>query len=419
MPDSPEWMRGIRKRFDYGWRYDNVRGVLPDRTIMLDNGYAELEREVQERGLARLAPLSCFQCGSCAALCPAGTGTTEKTGWSVRQTLHKMQLGLEHSEYDDIWLCTTCLRCSVDCPRGVDIADLLANLRKVRTALGVGAMPASIERAMKNIAGTGNPFGESRERTEWAAGLDVPRFRRGMELLYFPCCFNAYDSMAKGVAKATVRILSHSGVDFGILDSQERCCGESVRKAGDESLFRSLAQHNIGVFAENGVRKILTNSPHCYKTFKSEYPGLGGEFEVIHSTQYFAQLIKDGRLKLTRRLNKRVTYHDPCYLGRHSGVYHEPRELLRAIPGLELVEMPDCGQRSLCCGGGGGRIWLDTQKGERLSDLRLEQAARTGAGVLATSCPYCLINFEDSRLTGPGEETIVTKDIAELLWEAL
>jgi len=180
-----------------------------------------------------------------------------------------------------------------------------------------------------------------------------------------------------------------------------------------------LARSNIAAFAEKGVRKILATSPHCYNTFNNEYHEVGGDFEVIHYTQYFAQLIKEGRLKFSKQLNKRVAYHDPCYLGRHNGIYDEPREVLESIPGLELVEMSNSRENSLCCGGGGGRIWMETKKGERFSDLRIEQAIEAGAEVLVTACPYCILNFEDSVLTTDKGDILQIRDISELVLEAI
>jgi Fe-S oxidoreductase len=208
-------------------------------------------------------------------------------------------------------------------------------------------------------------------------------------------------------------------VDFGILATKEVCCGESARKAGQESLFQNLAESNITAFNEAGVKRIVVTSPHCYNAFKNEYPELGGNFEVIHFSQYLVELIKEGRLKFTKELNKKVTYHDPCYLGRHNGIYDEPRQVLESIPGLELVEMSENRENSLCCGGGGGRIWMETKKGERFSDLRLEQALEVGASILALACPYCMVNFEDSVLSADKSDVIEVKDIAELVLEAL
>jgi Fe-S oxidoreductase len=289
-----------------------------------------------------------------------------------------------------------------------------------RIAVEWGVMPKTLKTTMTSIGTVGNPWGEAREkRADWAKGLDVRGFSGDTELLYFPCCTPAYDSRAKRIAVATVNVLNKAGVNFGILGPEESCCGESARKAGDESLFQSLARNNISAFTAYGVKKILTTSPHCYHTFKNEYPELGGNFEVVHHTQYMAQLISEGKLKPTKELNKRVAYHDPCYLGRHNKIYDEPRMVLESIPGLELVELPDSREDSLCCGGGGGRIWMETEKGERFSDIRLEQAIAVGADVLAIACPYCMLNFDDSLLTMEKGDVIQVKDIAELVQESL
>ncbi len=359
---------------------------------------------------------SCYQCGLCTGICPWNLVRS----FIVRRMLHQAQFGLADLESEDVWLCATCRACVERCPRGVEIIDILRALRRTIVGLGVAKVPDSLRITMKNIAGTGNPQGEAQEkRADWAKDLDVKAFAKGTELLYFSCCIPAYDPKVKRVAQATVSILNKAEVDFGILGARENCCGESVRKAGDESLFQSLAESNIGAFVENGVKKILVTSPHCYHTLKNEYPESGGNFEVTHFAQYLSRLIDEGKLKFTKEVNKKVTYHDPCYLGRHNGIYDEPRQVLKSIPGLELVEMPDWGQESLCCGGGGGRIWMETPKGERFSDLRLEQAIEAGAEVLAVACPYCLLNFEDSVLTIDEGHTIEIKDISELVQEAI
>ena len=194
---------------------------------------------------------------------------------------------------------------------------------------------------------------------------------------------------------------------------------ESIRKTGDEELFKRLARENIKTFIDNGVKKILVSSPHCYHTFKNEYPEFMVNFEVVHISRYVFDLIHEGRLELNKEYGKKVTYHDPCYLGRHNGIYDEPREVLKNIPGLELNEMPDSRQDSLCCGGGGGRIWMETPKGERFSDIRLEQAIGVGAEVLVTSCPYCITHFEDSRLALEDGEDIEIKDLTEIVQEVI
>ena len=358
----------------------------------------------------------CYQCGLCTATCPWNTVRS----FLVRKIMHQAQLGLPDFEDEDMWLCVTCKACVDRCPRGVEIIDVWRSFRRAIVELGIGGVPDSLRISIKNIAGVGNPQGEERERrTEWARDLNVKTHAKGTEVLYFPCCYNAYDPQLQRVAKSTVAILKAAAVDFGILGNEQSCCGESVRKTGNESLFQSLAQSNISVFNEASVTKIITASPHCFHTFKNEYPEFGGNFEVIHFSQYLAELIKEGRLEFTKELNKKVTYHDSCYLGRHNNVYDEPREVLESIPGLELVEMTNYRENSLCCGGGGGRIWEETKKGERFSDIRVEQALEAGANILAAACPYCMANFEDSVATLDKSDTIEVKEIAELVQEAL
>lgn len=359
---------------------------------------------------------SCYQCGLCSGTCPWNLVRS----FTVRRMLHQAQVGLIDFEDEDVWLCATCGACVEQCPRGVEIIDIIRALRRTIVGLGAGKIPDSLRIAMKNISGTGNPLGEPLEkRADWANGLDVKTFAKGTELLYFPCCLSCYDPHMTGIAQATVSILDKIGADFGILGINETCCGEAIRNAGNESLFQSLSQKNISTFAENGVKRVLVSSPHCYHTFKHEYPECGSNFEVIHSTQYLLGLIKDQRLKFTKELNKRVIYHDPCYLGRHNGIYDEPREILTSVPGLELIEFPDCRDDGICCGGGAGRLWLDTKKGQRFSDLRLEQAIDLGAEVLALACPYCMCMFKDSQLTVDNGETIEVKDISEIVQEAI
>jgi Fe-S oxidoreductase len=208
-------------------------------------------------------------------------------------------------------------------------------------------------------------------------------------------------------------------VDFGILGTRESCCGESIRKTGNEDVFKTLAKENIKTLIDNGVKKILVSSPHCYHTFKNEYPEFKVSFEVVHISEFLSELIETGRLQLTNGLERKVTYHDPCYLGRHNGIYEQPRGVLKRLPGLELTEMSDSRQDSLCCGGGGGRIWMETPKQERFADLRLAQAREVGADVLVTSCPYCITNFEDSRLSLGEDEALEVKDLTEIVQESL
>ena len=338
----------------------------------------------------------------------------------MRRIMHQGQLGLVNFEDEDVWLCATCNNCVARCPRGVEIIDIMRALRRAVTELGIAKVPDSLRLSIKNISGVGNPLGEPEaKRADWAEDLNVKPHTEGTEILYFPCCIPEYDPQVQRVARAAAKILQTAGVDFGILGNKANCCGESVRKAGDENVFQRLVKTNLAAFKEAGVKKAVVSSPHCYHTLKHEYPEFGADFEVVHFSQYLFTLIKEGRLNLTKEVNKTVAYQDPCYLGRHNNIYEEPREVLKSIPGLTLVEMPDHHENSLCCGGGGGRIWMETKSGERFSDIRIEQALDAGADTLAVACPYCLLNFDDSVLTLDKAEAIKVMDIAELVAEAI
>jgi Fe-S oxidoreductase len=359
----------------------------------------------------------CYQCGLCDTVCPWNRVRT----FSIRKIIREATFGLTEIESEDVWRCTSCGNCVRQCPRGVEIIEIGVSLRRIATEYGVFPTIAGAVRTVSaSLVGEGNPLKEKRQdRAAWAEGRSVNAFTEGMEVLYYPGCYPSYDPRLKKVAAATANILNTAGVDFGILGAKESCCGESVRKTGDEELFRRLARENIKTFIDNGVKKILVSSPHCYHTFKNEYPEFMVNFEVVHIAQYLLELINEGRLALKKEYKKKVTYHDPCYLGRHNGIYEQPREVLKKVPGLELVEMPDSRADSLCCGGGGGGIWMEIPKGERFSDLRVEQAIKVEAEVLVTACPYCIANFEDSRLTLKDSEGTEIKDITEIIQEVI
>jgi len=377
--------------------------------------FKEVIDEIKEAGgeIFRL----CFQCGLCDAVCP----WNRVRDFSMRKLIREAAFGLTEIDGEDLWRCTTCGNCPQQCPRGVQQIEVSVALRRVATEYEV--FPASVKSARTaraSIISEGNPLqGEREKRADWAKDLPVKPFAEGMEVLYFVGCYLSYDPRMKKVAAATASILNHAGVAFGILGSRENCCGESIRKTGSEEVFRNLARENIKAFIDNGVRKILVSSPHCYHTFKNEYPEFMVNFEVVHMAQFLAQLIDEGRLEITGRYDRKVTYHDPCYLGRHNDIYDEPRAILTKVPGLELSEMADSRRNSLCCGGGGGRIWMDTPMGERFSDLRLHQAREVGAEVLATCCPYCITNFEESRLNLEYDDILEIRDITEIIQEVI
>ncbi len=363
-------------------------------------------------GVARL----CYQCGKCDVVCP----WNRVRDFSIRKLIREASLGLTAIEEEEIWRCTTCGTCPAACPRGVEQIELGVALRRVASSYEVFPASARAARTARgSLQSDGNPLGEPREkRADWSRELELPTFAEGMELLYFVGCYYAYDPRLRKVAHATARVLKQAGVSFGVLGTKESCCGESIRKTGAEAVFKALARENIKTFVDHGVRRILVASPHCYHTFKHEYPELMVRFEVVHLSQLLRELLATGRLRPARRLEGAVSYHDPCYLGRHNGIFEEPREVLERL-GLTLVELPDARHESLCCGGGGGRIWMETPKGERFADLRIAQARAVGAPRLATACPYCITMLEDARLSLADEEALQVRDLVELVAEAL
>jgi len=377
--------------------------------------YKEIIDVIKEQGGDAFK--SCFQCGLCDTVCP----WNRFRDFSMRKLVRQATFGLTDIGGEDIWLCTSCGRCPQQCPRDVKQIESVIALRRLATEYGVFHDSAKPIRTISgNLVGEGNPFGEERaKRGDWAEGLSVKPFTGDMEILYFPGCYPSYDPRLRKVARATANILNKAGVNFGILGEKESCCGESIRKTGDEEVFLRMAKENIKTFIDNGVKKILVSSPHCYNTFKNEYPEFMVHFEIVHISQYLFELINEGRLELKGEYQKKITYHDPCYLGRHNGIYDEPREVLRKVPGLELNEMPESRVNSLCCGGGGGRVWMETEKGERFSDLRIEQAVEVGAEELVTCCPYCITMFEDSRVTMGFDDKIEIKDITEIIQEII
>ncbi|MBT3401831.1 MAG: (Fe-S)-binding protein [Rhodospirillaceae bacterium] len=354
---------------------------------------------------------NCMQCGLCAALCPWREVGGE---FIVRAMIRFGQLGLEGAESDDILFgCTTCNKCVINCPRGVDIVGIMKAMRGL--SVEMGAVPETLRAVLGSCDSNGNPWSEPREgRMGWAKGLDVPAFDADTEYLLFVCCTSCYDARSRNIARSLVELLTKAGVSFGVIGEEESCCGESVRKIGDESGFTKLAEANIGLFAGRGVKKIITTSPHCLHTFSKEYPELGGEYEVIHSSQLLAHLVEEGKLVPNGGIGKTVAYHDPCYLGRHNGVFEEPRQVLKAA-GAELVEMPREENFSLCCGGGGGRVWMETPVEKRFSVLRVQEAVAAGAEVLATACPYCISLLEDSRKTEGLDDRLEVAELSELL----
>ncbi len=358
---------------------------------------------------------ACMQCGLCASLCP---WREVDSPFFARQMIRLGQLGLEGYETDEVLFgCTTCNKCVINCPREVDIIGIMRSMRAMVAEAGI--RPETLKTASGSCHAHGNPWSGKREdRMAWTKGIEVPEYGPDTEYLLFVCCTSCYDQRSQNIARSVARLLDAAGVSWGVIGVEESCCGESIRSSGDEETFAKLAGSNIELFNRKGVTKIITTSPHCLKTFTSEYPELGGEYEVIHSSQLLARLAAEGKLELKGADGRKVAFHDPCYLGRHSGVFDDPRQLLDAA-GAEVVSLEKEREFSLCCGGGGGRVWMETPPEQRFSVLRVNEAADAGAEVLATSCPYCISLLEDSQKTEGLSESLQVMELSELLAENL
>jgi Fe-S oxidoreductase len=320
---------------------------------------------------------------------------------------------------DAIWACTTCLACQEVCPVNNEQMNKIIELRR---HLQMAAVTETARDTMKNLRVRGNPWrGTMYARTDWAEGLDIKIIGEDsdVDVLYWVGCTEALEDRSLKVAQAVARLMKQAGVNFGILGEEEMCCGDPARRLGAEHLFQMLAMNNIQLFSSYNIKKIVTACPHCFNTLKNEYPRLGGQFEVIHHSQFIADLIRKNLLKMNQVRETVVTYQDPCYLGRYNDIYRPPRHVLKSIPGVHLVEMEQNRKNGFCCGGGGGRMWLEEDTGQRISELRLSQAMDTHAQVMATACPFCLQMFEDAARVKEVDESLKIRDIAELVAEAL
>ncbi len=339
---------------------------------------------------------SCMQCGACTGVCP----WSEVTSYSPRKILRDISLDKSSNVSVDeaSWACTTCNSCVETCPRGVSFLDLIRSIR--RHVVEAGFLPKSFAAVVQSLKKDGNPWKGKREnRLDWAKGAKLPTYTKEHEYCLFTCCTTAYDTSAdKGSQKAGIallRLLEYAGVSYGSLGTKESCCGDVADKIGAAEVVGDLTRKNTEMFLEAGVSKILAPSPHCLNSFKKNYEGLK-DLAITHSTELLDELIREGSLKPVNALDLKVTYHDPCYLGRHSSIYEAPRRILESIPGVSLIEMQNNRERSLCCGGGGGGPWKDGNGKGSLGDIRIKEAINTGAGVIATACPYCIRTLNES-----------------------
>jgi Fe-S oxidoreductase len=339
----------------------------------------------------------CFQCGTCTSACPLA----ENTPMRVRRLIREAQFG----EIDPlVWKCMTCAECNASCPRGVDIVGIVRNLRERQWR--TREVPKGLPTLLWGMYSDGNTFRlPPTKRASWLQDVKVPG--KGSTLLYVGCAAS-YDPRAQRIARSVAALLNRAGVDYQVMGNEEVCCGEAARSVGHQALFRDLQQRNTESFKKRGVERVIAISPHSFDALKAGQSANGGP-QVIHYTQALEELLDAG--KIGGEADKRtITYHDPCYLGRHNGVYEAPRRLLE-LSGLKVIEMANNRGQALCCGGGGGRMWMETDPIERSGGRRVKEATETGAELLATACPYCISVFESER----GSAAIPVTDVAELI----
>ena len=368
----------------------------------------------------------CLQCGMCSGVCPFGY----LMDFPPSQMITALRGGRFERvmKTDSAWMCVSCSACTQICPSKIPLTLGLMTRAKEEMVLA-GHIPTELQNALTNSQRYGNPLGESpRKRADWVKGIKpeitvLPQAKRPVDVLWFVGDYASYHPRVQATSQALAKILNALGVGFGILGPEESSDGDSQRLAGEVGLFEMLADKNGRAFRKYQFRQIITADPHAYNALKNYYPALGIDYPVQHYTQFLAERLDQLKPLLKQEVKARVTFHDPCYLGRVNDVYDEPRALLQAIPGVELVEMPHHHQTSLCCGGGGGGMWLDGFQWEkarvRLSEWRVREALGADVNILAVACPYETPRFEDAAKTAPQADGLVVKDIAELLAQAM
>jgi Fe-S oxidoreductase len=370
---------------------------------------------------------ACTRCGRCQDACPAALTSKALSPKNIIvkmfEVAHEKNPRAIHGEVIDaqeLWDCTTCMGCVNACPVSIDQLGTIIDFRRYLT-LSEGAVQPSGANAMNSMERQGNPYGlPKQDRFKWAEGLDVPRAKSGeaYDVLFWVGCAGSYDQRAQKVTRAFVKVMQAAGVKFAVMN-EERCNCESARRLGNEYLYQMATAENIENLSKYNFKRIVTTCPHCFNTFVNEYPQFDGKFEVVHHTQLINELISTQRIRPKRTNESRVTYHDSCYLGRYNGIYEPQRAILKTMCNGNLVEMPRARATGLCCGGGGGRMWLEENTGTRIANRRVQDVLDVHAQTVASACPFCLSMLDDGAKALQVDEQLARKDIAELVAEAL
>lgn len=417
---------------------DRKRGVLK----RIDFEKVDFEAEDVSLGVNKIEDFTwpqlldlyaCTECGRCQDNCPAYLSGKDlnpallihdlkvylnKAGRNERDS--KNLIGDVITE-EVIWACTTCLGCVENCPVFIEHVDHLQDMRRYLTMDQAQVSP-EVAKTLENMENIGNPWGlPQQNRTKWCEGLDVPIMseKKEAEYLYWVGCAAALDPKNQNVARSLIKILNAGGVDFAILGTEESCTGDSARRLGQEFLFQMMAERNIETLKQYKFKKILTTCPHCFNTLGNEYKQLNGDFEVIHHSEFISELIEKGKVTPNNKLNKRVTYHDACYLGRHNNIYDTPRTVVNAVVNGAVIEMNRFREKGLCCGAGGGMMWMDEEPDKRVNLVRFADVEECKAELAVTACPFCNIMLDDARKMKGKEDEVDVKDLAELVAEAL
>jgi Fe-S oxidoreductase/nitrate reductase gamma subunit len=390
---------------------------------------------------------ACVRCGRCTEVCPANISGQPLSPMHLIQDLkshlatvgpdiqtHQHQFGDPGREVspvamvgdvikdETLWACRTCGACMQECPVMIEHVPTIVDMRRF-LVMNEARIPATAQSALENLESRGHPWrGTALERTTWMEGLgEVPIFDGSQDYLYWVGCSGSLVERNLPITKAVFRLLGESGASFGVLGQEETCNGDPARRLGNEYLFQILAQQLVETFKAKNVQRVITNCPHCFNTFKNEYPQFDGHFEVLHHTEFLSGALKSGKLKATHPVSASVTYHDSCYLGRLNGQYDAPRQIIEMVPGASLVEMQRNFSKGLCCGAGGGNMWQEEIGERRVNHVRSEEAVRTGASQVISNCPFCIQMFEDGvPAVHPEEEGRMRPfDIAELLEESV